>query len=407
MEAQQLTQLFKRYLDNQCSAAEIELLLILFHTPNEDVLGDLVAQALNQNIQLSVTQEQQLQFSVDRVHQNLKQHMFTSGQVKDEPVMKRMWPRIAGVAAAVAAIAFGIWLYTYEFASSGKTDHIGEVATNDIVPGKNMATLTLSNGRTISLSDAKTGVVIDISGSGLRYNDGTEIASNSERSLGDETAKRPQFVTASTPRGGTYQVMLSDGTKVWLNADSRLKFPSKFNNERRIVELQGEAYFEVYKDKKHPFVVVSDDQEVEVLGTHFNVNAYKDEHLTKTTLLEGKVRVGRRNEKKILIQEKTIKPGEQTVLEQNTLIVRSNVDTQAEVAWKNGQFVFVNEPIEEIMRKISRWYDVEVIYQGDMTNKAFAGTVSRFDNLSKLLNMIESTNTVHFKIKGRSVIVMD
>nr|WP_121273653.1 FecR family protein [Pedobacter schmidteae] len=334
------------------------------------------------------------------LEERLKQRIIlsTGGEIpKSKGIKMKLWLSVA----AMVAIVFGVWFYI-----SNNKDRPNQVkdglALQDIAPATNRATLTLANGKVIQLSNAKSGLVIDEQG--LKYNDGEELGISPEKTQSHVVRE----MVLSTPRGGTYQVSLPDGTMIWLNAASTIKYPSSFQSAKfRRVYLEGEAYFQVAKDKEHPFIVSSNQQEVEVLGTHFNVNAYPDEPLTKTALIEGKVRIGKRDEKQMLTQDLILKPGDLAIMNQNKLAVQANADVQAEVAWRNGQFVFVNEPIEQIMRKIGRWYDVDIIYQGDMTNKAFAGSVSRFDNLSSVLNMIELTNTVHFKMKGRSVIVMD
>lgn len=301
-------------------------------------------------------------------------------------IEQRLWPRIAVAAAAIAAIVFGIWFYLANPIINRQSETANQ---NGIVPGKNTAILSLNNGKTIHLSDAKTGVVIDANK--LAYNDGTEISTVDATTL-----------TASTPRGGQYQITLPDGTKVWLNAATILRFPSTFNNSSdRKVELSGEAYFEVAKDKKHPFIVQTKEEEITVLGTHFNVNSYEDEYNgTIASLLEGAVKMSNENGSKIL------KPGERAI---GTIkgIMLLNGNATDDVAWKDGQFVFVNEPIESIMKKIARWYDVEVVYQGDMSKQVFVGTISRYDKISEVLNMLSATNTIHFKVQGRRIIVMD
>lgn len=293
----------------------------------------------------------------------------------------RLWPKIVGIAAALTFLAIGIYFY----GQSGIT------VRNDIAPGKNMAMLTLADGSTIALSDAKTGVVINASS--LKYNDGSVIQdADSIHSPGAEAK-----LTTSTPNGGTYQVILPDGTHVWLNAASSLKFPSKFSSGNREVTLSGEGYFEVTKDKAHPFVVKSKGQEVRVLGTHFNINSYADEPGVKTTLLEGAVMV---NDKTIL------KPGQQSVWDGSVVKV-SDADLQVELSWKNGDFIFNGERLESIMRKVSRWYDVDVIYaEGAPKDFVLGGFVSRSKPISAILELLEKTGKVKCKINGRTVMIM-
>jgi transmembrane sensor len=357
----------------------------------------------------------------------------------------KLWPRIAVAAAAVAVITLSVWIYT-----NGPDVKSGDVVVNDIAPGKNGATITLANGKVIQLSDSKTGVVIG--DDDLKYDDNTlVIQSDSEGSrfpdgsgqaLGTRNDKGGEDVvemTATTAKGQTYQFTLPDGTKVWLNADSKLEFPSNFvNSKTRNVKLSGEGYFEVAKDKAHPFIVATDKQEVEVLGTHFNINAYKDESNTKTTLLEGSVSVrhaefisASRNSKAALQgrgpdlrQDDTetssaravrfkqdgeaivLKPNQQSILTGSNQLAVTDIDPEAAVAWKNNKFMFDSQSITDIMRMVSRWYNVEVIYTGELPTDKFWGSVSRFDNVSKVLKALESTNNVHFKIEGRRIYVL-
>jgi ferric-dicitrate binding protein FerR (iron transport regulator) len=253
----------------------------------------------------------------------------------------------------------------------------------DVAPGSNKAMLTLTNGKTINLSNLKTGVVIDAAA--LTYNDGTRIAEDSKTS-------GPQQMILHTPKGGTYQVVLPDGTKVWLNAASTLTFPATFTDlKERKVALNGEAYFEVAANVKQPFRVETTAQLVEVLGTHFNINAYESETIAKTTLLQGSIRVG-----KLLL-----KPGEQAAGAAKV----TDINMDEIMGWKNGYFVFENEQLPSIMRKISRWYDVEIVFKGEMPVDEFGGRVTRFVNLSQVLKKLELTNKVHFKIEGKTVIV--
>ncbi|TKC08977.1 FecR family protein [Pedobacter frigoris] len=323
----------------------------------------------------------------------------------------KLWPRIAAVAAAVALIVLGVYFFNAPSSIVNRNSTI--VNQNDIAPGKNGATITLANGKVIQLSDAKSGVVIGKND--LKYDDNTlVIQSDSEGSgsLGTRDDKgvengKAQALTAATARGQTYQFTLPDGTKVWLNADSKLEFPSNFvNSKARFVKLSGEGYFEVAKDKAHPFIVTTDKQEVEVLGTHFNINAYKDESNIRTTLLEGSVRVdltGSVSDKSF----RTLVPGQQSTLSDGGVIRIEQVDTEGAVAWKNGLFMFDAETLESIMMKVGRWYNVEVSYENEKVGKqVFSGSVSRFAKVSSVLSKLEKTGPVKFKIEGKKIIVM-
>lgn len=336
-----------------------------------------------------------------------------------EPVtkVKKLWPGLAVAASIVMAIATGIWFYQ----SSIVPDNKDIIAAQNISPGANKATLTLANGKTINLSDAKSGVVIDAEK--LAYNDGTLIPNDSN---GDDVVGAEQ-IQLTTPRGGTYQVQLPDGTKVWLNAASSLSYGTilRNGNQVRKVKLNGEAYFEVAKvlnkDKgtRMPFIVESKNQQVEVLGTHFNVNSYADEWEIKTTLFEGSVKVRAlppalmanpldKKWKNAVKVETILKPGEQAVLKSIANLSTSTVDVEQVLAWKNGVFVFKDENLGSIMRKISRWYDVEISYSNDAPMDAtFGGYVSRSRTLFTVLERMEKTGQVKFKISGRKITVLN
>ncbi|POY37892.1 hypothetical protein C3K47_05010 [Solitalea longa] len=267
---------------------------------------------------------------------------------------------------------------------------------NTIVPGGNKAILTLADGSSIVLNDRKNGVIAN--------QQNAVITKDSEGKISYATTDEKNAVvmnTLSTPKGGTYQLRLPDGTLVWLNAATKLSYPSSFaGSEHRTVELTGEAYFEVAKDKTHPFIVKSGSQEVEVLGTHFNVNSYTDERAVKTTLLEGSVKVRANGNAHLL------KPGQQSILTAtNAEIITANL--KETMAWKNGYFRFNEERIDEIMLKVSRWYDVEVNYEGKISEERFSGNISRYKNMNEVLDMLSYSNAVKFKVEGRRVTVME
>lgn len=311
------------------------------------------------------------------------------------PKPSRMWwPRIA--AAASIILCLGTAYYFYQ-----KTDVTPSVsyAKNNILPGGNKAYLTLADGKRITLTNAKNGTLAQQPGVNItKTSDGELIYSINDLKPEIEAAKN--YNTIETPVGGQYQVVLPDGTKVWLNAASSLKFPPTFARlVNRKVDLRGEAYFEVAKNKQQPFIVKTVEQEVEVLGTHFNINTYKDEQGVKTTLLEGSVKIHNDVESKIL------KPGEQSTLTNQRFMVKT-IDVEEAIAWKKGYFYFNNENIESIMRKLSRWYNVEVQYEGKIPNEGFYGTVSQTKNISQVLSILEKTKGVHFRIEGRRITVM-
>ncbi|UOR03902.1 FecR domain-containing protein [Hymenobacter aerilatus] len=265
----------------------------------------------------------------------------------------------------------------------------------DFAPGRNQATLMLADGSTIRLDDAQNGIVAQQGGTTVQKTQAGALRydANSQRAAA-------QFNTVTTPRGGQYQLVLPDGSRVWLNAASSLRFPTAFAGQERRVELTGEAYFEVAKNAKQPFKVGVGATEVTVLGTHFNVMAYPDEPALTTTLLEGAVRVSNGPHQAVL------HPGQQARQQASGALAVAAVDPQHAVAWKNGYFVFNDESIESIMRQVSRWYDVDVEYQGKMAGKDFNGTVSRFQSASQVLQLLELTGAVHFKTQNNRITVL-
>lgn len=307
------------------------------------------------------------------------------------------YKHFAAAVAAVLLLTIGLAWY---FTPFSEDKHKMVLAGRDAYPGKNIAVLTLPNGKTISLSDAKKGVVVEAEG--LSYNDGSAIQTSSAAGAAPEGA----LLKASTPRGGTYQFTLPDGTKVWLNSASSIQFPQAFAGlkERRVL-LAGEAYFEVAKMKNKgrnlPFIVESKGQEVEVLGTHFNINSYTDEEEIRTTLLEGSVKVRSGASAVVII------PGQQARVN-NYLSGKVSVapaKIEQVMAWKNGYFHFENDNLPTVMRQLSRWYDVDVVYQVNRMDDEFIGDIPRTVRLSDALKVLEYGGGVHFKIENKKLIV--
>lgn len=269
--------------------------------------------------------------------------------------------------------------------------------TNDALPGGNRAVLSLANGKSINLDSMRNGTVLEMTDFEVdKTKDGElvyHVFENNNQKLG--------LNTLSTPRGGQYQVILPDGTKVWLNAASSIRFPSVFNGKTREVELKGEAYFEVAENKAIPFKVKSSHAQIEVLGTHFNVRAYDDEKIMKTTLVEGAVKITSGGSSNVL------KPGDQAVLDgENKMEVISDVDSEVETAWKNGLFQFKDASIPEIMRQAALWYNLKVSFEGKIPKRYFTGTISRNVKASEFLDMLKYTG-VKFRIEEGKIIVMN
>lgn len=301
------------------------------------------------------------------------------------------WPRIAAAASILLGIATGGYFLLHKQPASPQ---ITKTQVQDIGPGGNKAILTLGNGKKIDLTVAKNGQIA-VQGQVVvnKIQNGQLVYSGSNQPNG-----KIEYNTIFTPRGGQYHSVLPDGSQVWLNAASSITFPTSFTGKERKVEITGEAYFVVKHNAKMPFKVMAQHQTIEDIGTEFNINAYPDEPGIKTTLLEGSVRVV--NDGKGVL----LKPGQQSMLKGNMLSV-ADADSREAIAWKNGYLRCDGEKIESIMRKISRWYDVDIVYEGKIPDDSFYGVISRGKNISQALHMLDYSNSIHFKINGRRITV--
>jgi len=367
-------ELLTKYKAGTCTAEEkmlIEKWLLFYHASETTDLTETDFGQMHKELWESVQQE-----------------------ISIKPAMLPLWPKVA---AAMGLVILSIGVYW--FTAKKEAFNQGVVVVNDVAPGKNKAYLTLANGKRIELTDAANGKLVEEAGVQItKTADGQLVYEISP----DPGGKRSSgFNSIETPRGGQYQINLPDGTRVWLNAASKLVYPLSFAPKgNRKVRLSGEAYFEVARDETCPFLVESIGQTVKVLGTHFNINSYADEGEIKTTLLEGSVKVESNDPGTIL------KPGEQASFKNNKIKV-TQVNPENAIAWKNGEFEFSNESLESIMRKISRWYDVDVIYQDqDLKNEIFSGGISRFEQVSDVLKKLSLTEGARFKIEGRRIFVM-
>lgn len=323
------------------------------------------------------------------------------------PVNRKIKRRAIGLriisisSAAIVLIALGISLYNSPEVKKTQEHKI----VKDIPPGGNKAILVLSDGQEISLTDAQNGNLAQQSGVMV-----TKVADGKLSYAGNKAktaagAGSNLYNTIYTPTGGQFEVTLPDGTAVWLNAASSIKYPVQFSGNERRVELSGEGYFEVSRKKNTPFIVESPRQRIEVLGTHFNVNSYPNEPVVKTTLLEGAVKVVPLASNP-LKEGKIIKPGEQTLLRADRLVVE-RADIEKEIAWKNGDFIFDNEDFNTILRQICRWYDVELTNPGNYRDLHLSGRVSRSRKISAVLEALEVTAKVKFKLEGRRITIID
>jgi transmembrane sensor len=373
--------LIEKYKQGNCSPDEKLIIENWFHHLGENDRSEFT--------------EEELKDARARLHAN----MLDLTEVSSSNIV---WKKYLSAAALLIFISVTVYFYL-QSGPNTLTQDVNKVI-NDIKPGSNKATLTLSDGKKISLSDLENGEIAEQQGIKIiKSSDGQLVYTLDNSQVNSESTA---YNTIETPMGGQYQINLPDGSKVWLNSGSSLRYPVKFNSLERNIEISGEAYFEVTKKEGLPFKVKVGEQEVEVLGTHFNVMAYTDEASINTTLIEGSVKVSNGQKSKIII------PGQQSRLKNGEIEVHS-VDIDEVIAWKDGFFLFKNENLQSMMRKISRWYDVEIIYQGNIANKSFGGKISRSRNISEVLDILESTGSIHFEVinensksNERRVIVM-
>jgi transmembrane sensor len=395
-----LTYLYQRYIDETCTAAEREEFLSVVAANTED---QQIAALMDGTWNKTGAADGVLLPNAGNVLDSiLTQHK--------KPVVKKIsWYRYTAVAAAVLVmLSAGIYFFTNYLNTNNQPGNLA--VTDNIQAGKNRATLTLANGTIINLDSATDGEIARQAGIAITKTAGGQLVYNLPANSAKENAPTA-YNTIATPRGGQYQVNLPDGTKIWLNAASTLKYPAVFNGTERRVELTGEAYFEVakvmVKDKgtRMPFIVATDKQEIEVLGTHFNVNSYTDESAAKTTLLEGAVRVTLNDSQTTNHNPKTanLLPGQQSQIKGTALQI-TNVDTEEAVAWKNGYFQFNESDLGSIMRQLSRWYNVDVVFEGRSPDELFHLKTPRNLSLNEVLKIFE-INGINLKIEGRKLIV--
>jgi len=373
MTKDQYILLYQKSLQGKCTPEEIEQL-----NQYEDDFEWIEADTANKE-------------QADRIYANLLEEM----QKQQQPGFVFNWKKLSAAAAILVFVTLSIFIGLRQ-KTSLKSDLKTAKQALPIQPGTTKATLILGDGSTVNLNDASNGQIASENGTAVIKKEGGELAYNVLATTPDEII----FNTISIPRGGQYNLTLPDGSKVWLNADSKLRFPTQFVGNSREVELEGEAYFEVAANKKMPFYVTAGGMKVKVLGTHFNVMAYGDEPFVKTTLLEGRVMLSSAGANAYL------KPGEQGVFAANKFAV-SKADIDQEMAWKNGYFIFNGESLSAVMRKVSRWYDVEVSYSTHNNNLTYTGSVSRFKNIGEVLKVLSLTGTVKFNVQERRVTVIN
>lgn len=371
--------LFQQYLDNRISADEITELWQLLKEGGQ--AGDLTPE-------LQKLWEQQPEYTLPASHWNRQYGILKEAQ-QPVSVKRNYFLRYAAAAAIILFMLGGSYLlFNKKAVINQKAIVENTLLPHDVKAGRNGAILSFDNGKTIILDTAENGQL-------------TADVHKTDRSITVQ-GTTAEYATLTTPRARQQQLVLADGTKVWLNAASSIHFPSAFLGKERVVEITGEAYFEVAKDATKPFIVKVNDATIEVLGTHFNVMAYTNEESVQTTLLEGSVKF-RKGSGMLLLQ-----PGQQSqLLHDGKIKLITHVDLDGVVAWKNGSQYFNNADIQTIMRQVERWYDVDVTYEGNIPKRSFSGDIPRDANLSVLLKLFE-VNNIHFTIDGakKKLIVM-
>ncbi|SKD09767.1 FecR family protein [Chitinophaga ginsengisegetis] len=388
MNETRLSYLFKKLLDQSLSPAEKEELGMLIEQQRDDApLEELIQQAL---------EDAPVEHRMD--DQATRQVLDAIRFADSEPALhvshRRSWLRTAAAAAVFIAVA--ATAYYYWPVRSGRTP---VVKVEDVQPGGNKALLTLADGRVVALDSSSTQTMQQ--GAASIHKQGGQLVYTAARN-----SNQPEFNTLRTPRGGQFKVQLPDGTNVWLNAASSLRYPTDFNGTERLVQVSGEAFFEVAKDAARPFrVAVSKHHSIIVLGTRFNVKAYNDDAIAKTTLLDGAVKVTFSMGK---VQEVQLQPGQQAQVSaaDETMQLVKQVNLDQEMAWRSDAFSFEGQTLEEIMKQISRWYDIDVVFPGKVPDISFGGGMSREVNLKEVLDFLRDSR-VHYKLEsnGKKLII--
>ncbi|RPD41828.1 FecR domain-containing protein [Chitinophaga barathri] len=375
--------LLQQYLDGKCTPGEAEALMAwLQANGNHKALLQKMQEEFSQVLTSQPAIDQEIS---DRIEARLLQQIGAPKVVHLR--RRRTW--LAAASILVLLAAGGLYLFTADNTEVPKLASTPDItAPKDIAPGSSKAVLTLTDGSTITLDSAGNQVIhqgqtlVQLNNGRLEYDT-------------DNIGQAVGYNMLAVPRGGQFTIVLPDGSRVWLNSASKLRYPTAFTGEKRLVELEGQGYFEVQKDAEHPFIVKTKSLDVEVLGTGFDVMAYPDEKSINTTLVEGAVRV----------KDVMLKPGQQARMEYSTgCIYVEPADIQQVIAWKTGFFEFDDANLAEIMRQASRWYDIDIVMNTTGKDKAFGGRISRNLPLSELLHMLEA-NGARFNLQGRKLIV--
>lgn len=389
--SEQLKTSFDKYLNNELSEEEARHFLEHMRSGRDkDAFLFLIEGGLDASASEQLLGRPQLQALLN---QSFTKVIDALDAEQEKKVIRRLWPRIVAVAAMVASVFIGVYFFNNHKTTITNTHQLAQ----DIGPATVGATLTLADGKEIRLSDVANGEIANETGiSVTKTADGQLVYK-----IKGESGTSGKINTLTTAKGETYTLVLPDQSRVYMNAASSLTYAASLNKQGiRRVKLEGEAYFQVAKDKNHPFIVETRGQDIEVLGTQFNVNAYADEPVVNTTLLEGSVRVvADRTTNKTAV----LKPGQQAVLKGKELEVK-DADIEVAMAWKKGLFVFKDNDLAMVMRQLSRWYNLDVEFKGPVPQEVFNGKVYRNMTLMEVLDVLSFTK-VKFKFNGHKMII--
>lgn len=373
MQQKDIEVLLKKHQSGECTPEETAFLESWYAQWNEEIPPFISPEQLAEDLQL-------ISLNIEPLN-----------EISRQP---KLWPRIVVAAAILLIISATGYFFIHEPAPQKQ---MAQIQPQVIVPGHNQATLTLANGQKIVLSKGLSGKLAQQGNTQISVNGAGEVVYT-----GSDVQAEVRLNTLSTTTGeqSPYPLVLADGTKVWLNSNSSITFPTAFNGNNRQVQIIGEAYFQVTHNSSKPFTVKAGNQIVEDIGTAFNINSYEDEPAIRTTLVEGSVRVTANGDAKVL------KPGQRSVVTKHSIITQAS-DSEAETAWVGGKFIFHDEELHGVMRQLARWYNIEVIYDYDPGNVSIDGRFSKSRNISQILKAFVQTGAVKFKIKGNVVRVTE
>jgi transmembrane sensor len=377
LSPEELETLAKKWLDGSITSAE------------ETVFNQWYEQVPDPSIVLESADRDAEAFR-SRLLERIRATVAAAVREEGEEARRKAWPARVAVAATVILLAVGSWLWVNHRGGNPSGQDV-PISTSEKVSGRNGARLTLAGGRQIILDSGARGKV-GVEGNSALFNSDGQLTYK----VLDEKPGATSYNTLTTDRGNQYQLVLPDGSRVWLNAAASITYPTVFSGPERTVTMTGEAYFEVVHRDRMPFKVKVGNREIEDLGTHFNVNAYEDDSALKTTLLEGSVKVG----------NLVLHPGEQASIDSKGRVrVVKDADMDQVVAWKNGMFQFDHADLKSVMEELSRWYGVDVRFEGNAASRHFGGKISRSSNISEVLKILELSK-VHFRIENKIIVVM-